>query len=111
MRKITFCLVAASLVLSIAHKAAAGHTGSVVGTVFTVNGKPAAGAEVIIERSDGSAPVAVKSDAEGRFLFKFVFAGYYDIRASRQKSATAWKHNIMVHAGKRTAIDLHLRPI
>jgi hypothetical protein len=111
VRKTIFCVLVASFVLSVAHAAAGGHTGSVGGIVFAANGIPSAGAEVIIERSDGSAPVAAKTDAEGRFLFKFVLAGYYDIRASRGAAATAWKHNIMVHVGKETTIALYLRPI
>lgn len=111
MRKTIFCGIVASLVLSVAHNAFAGHTGSVGGTVFEADGRPSPGAEVVIERSNGSAPVAVKTDAQGRFLFRFVLAGYYDIRASRGQAATLWKHNLMVHGGKETAIDLRLRPI
>lgn len=111
MRKAMFCLLVASFVLGAAHTAAGSHTGSVGGTVLEPNGRPAAGAQVVIERSDGSAPVAAKTDAQGRFLFKFLLPGYYDIRASRGATATVWKHNIMVHTDKETAIDLRLRPI
>jgi hypothetical protein len=109
MRKTFLCMLAASLILA-AHAAARVPTGSVGGTVFSRNGTSAAGAEVMLERSDGSAPVAVKTDSSGRYLFKFVLPGYYDIRASRGSLATIWKHNVMVHAGKETAIDLRLEP-
>jgi protocatechuate 3,4-dioxygenase beta subunit len=110
MRRTVFCLLAASFVLA-ADAAARAHTGSVGGTVFDSNGRPSPNAEVLIERSDGSAPVATRTDSDGRFLFRFVLAGYYDVRASRGSTATIWKHNIMVHAGKETAVDLRLEPI
>jgi hypothetical protein len=111
VRQTIFCVLVASVVLSAAHGAAGARTGSLGGTVFESNGRPAAGAQVMIERSDGSAPVAARTNAEGRFLFKFVLAGYYDIRASQGKAATLWKHNVMVHTGKETAVDLYLSPI
>jgi hypothetical protein len=111
MRTPILCVLVASFVLTVGHTAARGRTGSIGGTVFQQNGRPAVGAEVMIERSDGSAPAAAQTNSEGRFLFKFVLAGYYDIRASRETATTAWKHNIMVHAGKETAIDLRLGPI
>jgi hypothetical protein len=109
MRKALLGLLAVSLILA-ADAPARVPTGSVGGTVFERNGNPAAGAEVMLERSDGSAPVAVKANSNGRYLFKFVLAGYYDIRASRGTSATTWKHNVMVRVGKETAIDLRLEP-
>ena len=109
MRKTLLCVLAASFILA-ADAAARVPTGSVGGTVFERNGTPAAGAEVMLERSDGSAPSAVKTDSSGRYLFKFVLAGYYDIRASRGTATTVWKHNVMVHVGKETAIDLRLEP-
>jgi hypothetical protein len=109
MRKTLVCMLAASLIL--ADAAARVPTGSVGGTVFQRNGKPAAGAEVMLERSDGSAPSATRTDSSGRYLFKFLLAGYYDIRASRGGAATVWKHNVMVHVGKETAIDLRLEPV
>lgn len=111
MRTTILCVLMASFVLTASDTAARGRTGSVGGTVFEQNGRPAGGAEVVIERSDGSAPVAMPTNSEGRFLFKFVLAGYYDIRASQETAATVWKHNIMVHVGKETAIDLRLGPI
>lgn len=111
MRGTTLWILVAFFVLSSGRAMAHGRTGSVGGTVFGPNGQPSAGAEVMIERSDGSAPVAVRTDSEGRFVFKFVLAGYYDIRASRGMAATAWEHNVMIHVGKETAINLHLHSI
>ncbi|MFZ0640405.1 MAG: carboxypeptidase-like regulatory domain-containing protein [Candidatus Acidiferrales bacterium] len=109
-RTILFVLVALFAVV-VTGAAARGYTGTVGGLVLEGNGRPAAGAEVIIERSDGSAPRAARTNTNGQFLFKFVLAGFYDIRASRGGTTTVWKHNIMVHAGKETAIDLRLEPI
>ncbi|MFZ0335653.1 MAG: carboxypeptidase-like regulatory domain-containing protein [Candidatus Acidiferrales bacterium] len=111
MRRTILLVLMASFALAVTDAAARGYTGTVGGVVLDGNGRPAPGAEVIIERSDGSAPVAARTNSNGRFLFKFVLAGFYDIRASRGSMATAWKHNVMVHAGKETAIDLRLEPI
>ncbi len=111
MRRTILLVLVASFVLVVTDAAARGYTGTVGGMVLEGNGRPAAGAEVIIERSDGSAPRAARTNSNGRFLFKFVLAGFYDIRASRGSTTTVWKHNIMVHAGKETAIDLRLEPI
>jgi Carboxypeptidase regulatory-like domain len=111
MRKTIFCLLAASFALAAADAAARVHTAKVGGTVLERNGKPAVGANVMIERSDGSSPSATRTDSEGRFLFRFVLSGLYDIRASHGASATAWHHNIMVHAGKETVVNLRLEPI
>ena len=110
MRNRLFCVLAVSFVL-IANAAARAHTGTVGGRVLGHDGRPAVGAQVIIERSDGTAPVAAKTDSSGRFLFRFVRSGLYDIRASQGSTATIWKHNVMVHSGKETALDLKLEPI
>lgn len=111
MRRIIFCVLAASFVLAVTDAAARIHTGMVEGVVLERNGKPAVGADVMIERSDGSAPVATRTDSEGRFLFRFVLSGLYDVRASRGSNATVWHHNIPVHVGKETVINLRLEPI
>ncbi len=111
MRRAILLVLMVSFALAVTDAAAHGYTGTVGGVVLDGNGRPAAGAEVIIERSDGSAPVAARTNSNGRFLFKFVLAGFYDIRASRGSMTTLWKHNVMVHAGKETAIDLRLEPI
>ena len=111
MRKPTFLVLAVSLILAAADAQARVRTGAVGGTVFEGNGKPAVGAHVMIERSDGTAPIAVQTNSRGQFVFKFVLAGLYDIRASQGTTATTWKHNVMVHAGKETALSLHLEPI
>lgn len=111
MRRTLLYVVIALLALVAAHANAGGRTGTVGGVVVERNGRPAAGAEVMIERSDGSRPVATRTNSSGRFLFKYVVSGLYDIRASRGTSATVWRHNVMVRRGKQTEIELRLEPI
>lgn len=111
MRRLIFLALTACLTLAASSAAAHVRTGKLTGVVLQRSGAPAAGAEVMIERSNGSAPVAVRTDSNGRYLFNFVLAGYYDIRASRGHTTTAWKHNIIVHSGRKTIVDLRLEPI
>lgn len=111
MRMLISCALAAFLALAASGAAARVRTGGITGIVLERGGAPAAHAEVMIERSDGSAPAAARTDSNGRFLFKFVLPGLYDIRASRGHASTSWRHNIMVHSGRKTAIDLRLEPI
>lgn len=111
MRRTLLCLALALLALLTVHANASGRTGAVGGVVVERNGKPAPGAEVMIERSDGSRPVATRTNSSGRFLFKYVVSGLYDIRASRGATATVWRHNVMVRRGKETEIELRLEPI
>lgn len=111
MRKTPLCLFVACLTLIAVSAQAGGRTGTVAGIVIERNGKPAAGAEVMLERSDGSAPVATRTNSGGRFLFKYVLSGLYDIRASRGTTATVWKHNVLVRRGKGMEIELRLEPI
>lgn len=111
MRRFISYALAASMALAASGAAARVRTGKLTGVVLGRTGAPAAGAEVMIERSNGSAPVAVRTDSNGRFVFNYVLAGLYDIRASRGATSTAWKHNIMVHSGRKTIVDLRLEPI
>lgn len=111
MRLLISCALAASLALAALGAAARARTGRIAGIVLERSGAPAAHAEVMIERSDGSAPAAVRTDSNGRFLFKFVLPGLYDIRASRGATSTLWRHNVLVHSGRETAIHLRLEPI
>lgn len=111
MRKRIACVLAAWIVISAPKVIAHVSTGTIAGTVFERNGTPAAGAEVMIERADGSAPVAARTNSQGKFTFKFVRGGLYDIRASRGNSSTPWRHNVLVHAGRLNTIELRLEPI
>ncbi|MGH9729059.1 MAG: carboxypeptidase-like regulatory domain-containing protein [Candidatus Acidiferrales bacterium] len=106
MRKIA-CLCAVSLLLA-ACAVARVHTTKIAGTISAPNGKPAAGVQVMVERSDGSLPLATRTDSHGHFLFKFVPPGLYDIRASDATAASVWKHNVVVHSRKATVVNLRL---
>lgn len=111
MRRLIYFVLAASLALAASGAVAHVRRGKLTGVVLQRTGAPAPGAEVMIERSDGSAPLAVRTDSNGRFLFNFVLTGYYDIRASKGRTSTAWKHNVIVHSGRKTIVDLRLEPI
>jgi len=107
MRRIISCIFAASLLLA-SGAGARGPTRKLGGTVIAVNGRPAVGAQVMVERSDGTHPLVTRTDSHGRFLFKFVRPGLYDIRASDATAASVWKHNVVVHSRKETVVDLRL---
>lgn len=106
MRKIAY-LCATSLLLASCAVARV-HTTEIGGTISAPNGKPAANVQVMVERSDGSLPLATHTDSHGHFLFKFVPPGLYDIRASDATAASVWKHNLIVHSRKETVVNLQL---
>lgn len=106
MRKIA-CLCATSLLLATCSVARV-HTTKIGGTISAPDGKPAVDVQVIVERSDGSLPLATHTDSHGHFLFKFVPPGLYDIRASDATAASVWKHNLIVHSRKETVVNLQL---
>ena len=106
MRKIA-CLCATSLLLATCAIARV-HTTKIGGIISAPNGKPAANVQVMVERSDGSLPLATRTDSHGHFLFKFVPPGLYDIRASDATAASVWKHNLVVHSRKETVVNLRL---
>ncbi|MGH9709773.1 MAG: carboxypeptidase-like regulatory domain-containing protein [Candidatus Acidiferrales bacterium] len=84
------------------------HTTKIGGTISAPNGTPAVGVQVMVERSDGSRPLATRTDSHGHFLFKLIPPGLYDIRASDATAASVWKHNLVVHSRKETVVNLHL---
>lgn len=101
------CVFAVSLLWSTGAQGRA-YSGRIGGTILGTNGRPAAGVNVMVERSDGTLPLAARTDSHGRFLFKFVPQGLYDIRASNSTAASAWKHNLLVHSAKTTVVNLRL---
>lgn len=112
MRRAFRCVLVASLVLIGADAAARNHGGTRLGGIIIHNnGRPAVGAQVVLERSDGSAPLATRTDSNGAFLFKYIRSGLYDVRASSRGSASVWKHNVLVRAGRETTLTLRLEPI
>lgn len=110
MRGNIVCLCAALLLFGTAAGART-HTGKLGGTIVATNGRPCVDAQVIVERSDGSHPIAMHTDSHGRFLFKFVLPGLYDVRASNKTAASEWKRNVTVHPGKETIVNLRLEHI
>lgn len=110
MRRAFLGVLTASLLLVAADAAARVHTGKLGGIILQSNGKPAAGIEVVLERSDGSAPVAARTNSDGAFLFRYIRVGLYDVRGASGSTASVWKHNVMVHAGRETVLNLRLEP-
>jgi hypothetical protein len=98
---------AASMILASAATART-RTGTLAGTVIGLDGKPAAGATVMAQGSDGLTPLGTHTNAQGRFYFPLLRSGLYDVRASRGSTASEWKHNILVHVGRQTTVTLHL---
>lgn len=107
----TIAYIFAAVFLCAGHVAARPRTGRLGGTILGVNGRPALRAQVMVERSDGSLPLAARTDSKGRYLFKFIPAGLYDIRASRATAASVWMHNVLVRSGKETNVNLRLKRI
>ena len=108
-RSMLYAFAASYLVATAA--AARARTATLAGTVLDMDGKPAAGATVTAQRSDGTTPLGTHTNAQGRFFFPLLRSGLYDVRASRGKTASEWRHNIEVHAGKQTDVTLHLAPM
>jgi 5-hydroxyisourate hydrolase-like protein (transthyretin family) len=105
-RSVLYAFAASYLVASAA--AARTRTATLAGTVLDTDGKPAAGATVTAQRSDGTTPLGTHTNSQGRFFFPLLRAGYYDVRAARGKTVSEWRHNIGVRAGKQTEVTLHL---
>ena len=110
MRRAIACVFVASLFLA-SGAAARRPMRRLGGTIIGTNGKPAVGVQVMVERSDGTLPLATRTDSHGRFLFKFVPPGLYDIRASDATDASVWKHNLVVRSRKETIVNLRLERI
>ena len=111
MRRSSYLIFAAMIMLCVLGAGARVRTGRLGGVILHANGKPAAGVAVVLERSDGSTPIATRTNADGSFIFRYIRAGLYDVRASNGKQATVWKHNVMVHVGRTTQLSLHLEPV
>lgn len=82
--------------------------GSLAGTVLWRDGKAVAGAGVVLQVADGSHPRATTTDSRGRFIFRYVSAGLYDIRASASGVSSEWLHNVLVRSGRQASVTLHL---
>ncbi|HEX5424390.1 MAG TPA: carboxypeptidase-like regulatory domain-containing protein [Candidatus Acidoferrales bacterium] len=82
--------------------------GTLAGRVVDANGKPVAGASVVMQSSAGAMPYATTTNEHGRFFFPRLPHGYYDVRATTRLRASAWKHNLTVRTGKQTEVTLRL---
>lgn len=83
--------------------------GTLAGVVLSAQGKPVAGASVMMQTATGGSPHATVTNSEGRFFFPELIHGYYDLRATHKGWVSDWKHNIEVNTGKQTEVKLQLR--
>jgi len=84
-----------------------GGMGTLAGVVLS-QGKPVAGASVIMQTANGDGPRATKTNSQGRFFFPELIHGYYDVRAADKGRVSDWKHNVEVNVGKQTEVKLQL---
>ena len=102
-----FLIVAFSL-LSAAVALAEPAPGVLQGTVLSARGKPVASARVFVQRADGTAPRAVKTDAQGHFRTPALNTGLYDVRAEAAGNWSAWAHNVVLKSGQEPKLTLRL---
>lgn len=88
----------------------AGGMGTLAGVVLNAQGRPVAGASVMMQTATGGNPHATVTNSEGRFFFPELIHGYYDLRATHKGLVSDWKHNIEVNTGKQTEVKLRLGP-
>lgn len=101
-------LIFASLFLGTGLALAAPAPGIVQGTVLNAKGKPVASARVFVQRADGTAPRAVKTDAQGHFRTPLLDTGLYDVRAEAAGNWSAWAHNVVLKSGRDAKLTLRL---
>ncbi len=82
--------------------------GSLAGEVLGLEGKAAPGARVLLQSSDGRNPRAAKADANGRFRFRSLRSGLYDVRAQGGGHSSDWEHNVLVRSGREARVMLRL---
>jgi hypothetical protein len=78
------------------------------GVVLNGKGAPVAFAEILWQAADGTAPHALRANANGYFRIAGVRQGLYDIRAERSGMVSDWEHNIYVRTGKVATVTLRL---
>jgi len=81
---------------------------TVDGVVTEADGTPVAGAKVVLQTSDGKSPRGARTDAKGRFVFRSLRHGFYDVRASRQKRSSEWVRNLVVRSNTKVTVTLVL---
>jgi len=81
---------------------------TVDGVVTEADGTPVAGAKVVLQTSDGKSPRGARTDAKGRFAFRSLRHGFYDVRASRGKRSSEWVRNLVVRSSTIVTVTLVL---
>ncbi len=84
------------------------HTGTLSGTVIGPDGSMVAGARVTVQQADGRHPHATLTGADGRFEFRRLSVGPYDVRAYSRGVWSEWQHYVIVRSRKLTKIELRL---
>jgi hypothetical protein len=103
LRTALFCFAAA-----LALPAAFAQT-DISGSVKGTDGRPAAGAEVRIQRQDKRAPdISVRTDASGKFTVRNVAAGDYAIAATAGKGPASVKA-VRLAAGHTLTLNIDMR--
>jgi Carboxypeptidase regulatory-like domain len=89
-------------------RTAAGNLG---GTVLDAQGKPVAGASVVIQTSDGEHPHATRTDGRGHFEFARFATGQYDLRAEFRGANSRWVQRVLIRSHRTTKITLRLTEV
>ncbi len=84
--------------------------GTVSGVVQGLDGKPQAKARVFLQSSSGRAPHTRLTDAEGRFTFRNLRPGLYELKAQAGGNWSELQRNIQVRANREATVDLKLLP-
>jgi len=82
--------------------------GTLDGVVTESDGTPVRGAQVVMQSSAGKRPRGVKTDTRGRFAFRSIRHGLYDVRATFQGRSSEWMRNIVLKSGTRVTLTLVL---
>ena len=86
-------------------------TGSIEGIVKGVDGKLLSGAEVRIERQDSKqAPVALKTDAKGRFTYNKLTLGTYTVGVYADKGVKSVLKDLRLRTSNPLRLDFDLKP-
>jgi protocatechuate 3,4-dioxygenase beta subunit len=110
MKRTMGCGIILCLALTLAVTATAlGHgLGTLAGTVEDAQGRPVAGASVIMQSAAGTMPLGTTTNSHGRFFFPRLLGGMYDVRATTRHRASHWKNNVTVRRGRQTDVILRL---
>lgn len=109
--KILFAvLLCAALAASVAAAPQPAGLGTIGGQVLGANGKPAVGAHVTVQNSEGHHIQTADTNEQGRFWFASLPEGQYDVRATLDDRVSEWRQGVWVAPGEQTNVVLHLRP-